>query len=94
MDKTKLGILLAGISLGAVGGVVGSSTAATAPSQYELINMKLVKNSLADGGTVWTTRACAYETGPDGGSLGEPCWQGVLPANLVSPLVTSMLDQK
>lgn len=59
----------------------------------KLVNVKLVREDLEDGGLAWNGRACGYDQ-VDGGTVSEPCWQVRVPGPLFAPVGASVLDQK
>ena len=97
MNKKQLAAALStALVVGAVGGATFTAKAAPSAlptSTFTLVNTKLVREPLADGGVQWNARSCAYET-RDNVRLGEPCWAATLPGALVAPLEQGILDQK
>lgn len=94
-EKLRLAALFsAGIIAGAVPLRIAQALDTPAPHHLEIINMKLVKSTQPDGGVAWSARTCAYETAPDAGRVAEPCWQAMVPGNLIAPVERTLLDQK
>lgn len=89
--------LQAAVLAAAFGAGAGVSQLATKPQAnkhvLKLVNVKLVREDLEDGGLAWNGRACGYDQ-VDGGTVSEPCWQVRVPGPLFAPVGASVLDQK
>lgn len=70
----------------------GAGTAISQPTtpDVKIVNMKLVRAELPDGGFQWTGRACAYATTKAG--VTEPCWSVPVAATAVAPVEQLFLD--
>jgi hypothetical protein len=87
MDKTRA--LIAALAFAAG---TGAGTALSQPEKPEvkIVNLKLVRSDLPDGGAQWTGRACAYEKTKAG--VTEPCWSAPVASGMVAPIEQLLLD--
>lgn len=91
MDKVKVAALLAvGVAVGAGGSQLAEGVPPTPTTT--VINTKLVRETLADGGVRWNSRTCAYEELD--GKHTEPCWYGVVTGGEAATLEQALLNQK
>lgn len=93
MSKTlKTAALVTAFAAGA--GVSQLVATKSLPNKHtlKLINAKLVREDLPDGGVQWNGRACGYDQ-VDGGTVAEPCWLVKVPGSTFSSTAASILDQ-
>lgn len=88
MDKSKALIVSLAFAAGA-----GSATILAQPNapEREIVNMKVVKSVMPDGGAHWFGRACAYVKIDKG--LDERCWDAnEIPPASIGPLEHVFLE--
>lgn len=61
------------------------------PKVTRLVNARLIREPLTDGGYGWAVRACGYVMEADGGHTLEPCWEEHVDSAQVQPLELALL---
>ena len=94
MTKLQSAAVTAAFAAGVATHVGFAALSQPASNELTVVNMKLVREDLADGGVQWNARSCGYEWNDKHQRLGEPCWQSILPGNTVLPVERAVLEQK
>lgn len=82
MNKLNIAAISAALAVGSLGGAGVMSVVSAQPANtLQVANMRLIRNTVRDGGVEWYVRSCARELMVDGGTANEPCWGVTVPTS-------------